>query len=572
MSENTTPKTDRQSDGGAVSERALIGAIAAALMNGTDETVIRALDLIAEPEIILTEPAAADLFKLYRSAHRAGDKLTAFVPAEVSGGRSDIRKIIDKCIQTFNDVSDGGPDEYIKQFINEYLPEYTAELHARYADAIRAGDDAQAERIRATMEQTDTAPETIDSYSNNNLIEYFKQRDPATMRRPIKTGFATLDKYTNGGLRDELYVINAGTSAGKTAFVMQIADHIAKTQPVIIFALEMSKTELMARSISRETYETSRQQTGDGTKYGRSQTEILDFDRFYYDEDGANGRAYNKEETAIIDMAIKNYSKYAHNIYTVETVGQATINDIRRIVTAFNKKFEEYNEKQKQQPKPRAIYPVVIIDYLQVMAPTDNHMDERRKTDECIIGLKQISRDLKATVICLSAIAKSGYNVEIDIGSGKNSGGIEYTAGTVFGLQYYAQSINLLGQQWNARNKTYEQTRNKSNVDIKAERARQPRYMELTVLKNRSGVVQNDDDRVILEYNARYNHFEEIKPEMRETIKKQIQIDYAAKVGIHDESKIFDDATDPEPRQTKPQKSETADEILTRLKDDDPIF
>ena len=60
MSENTTPKTDRQSDTGATSERAFIGAIAAALMNGSDETVKRALDKITEPEIILTEPAAAE--------------------------------------------------------------------------------------------------------------------------------------------------------------------------------------------------------------------------------------------------------------------------------------------------------------------------------------------------------------------------------------------------------------------------------------------------------------------------------------------------------------------------------
>lgn len=541
MSENTTPKTDRQSDTGATSERAFIGAIAAALMNGNDETVKRALDKITEPEIILTEPAAADLFNLYRSTYRTGGKLSAFAPVEISGGRSEVRKIIDNCITTFNSVSDDTPDEYITRFISEYMPEYQAELHARLSDAIRAGDGTQAERIRAAIEGSSAEPKTIDDYSNDNLIDYFKNHDPATMRRPIKTGFAMLDKYTNGGLHDELYIINAGTSAGKTAFVMQIADRIAKTQPVIMFALEMSQRELMARSISRETYEYSADKYGDGTKYGRSQTEILDFDRYFYDPDEPDNKEYSNDETAVIEFATRNYSKYAHNIYTVETVGQVTIDDIRRTVTEFNKRFEKYNEQQKQQPKPRPIYPVIIVDYLQVMAPTDARMDERRKTDECIVGLKQISRDLKATVICISAISKSGYNSVIDIGSGKNSGGIEYTAGTVFGLQFYAQSFNLIAETYNANTKQMKNIRNKSNVDFNVEKSREPRYMELTVLKNRSGVVQDEDHRIILEYHAKYNYFEELKQELHETVKKQIQREYAAKVGVTDEKLIFDE-------------------------------
>jgi len=545
-------KTTAPTNTGATSERAFIGAIAAALMTDDRETVLRALDTIAEPDIILTEPATINLFKLYRAARQSGDDVTAFTPVEVSGRRPEVRAMVDECITTFNGVSDGDPNEFIKHFVNEFRTEYQAELYARKADAIRTGDEPRAEQIQKEIDGVTSAPETIENYSNKNLLDYFKERDPATMRRPIKTGFATLDKYTNGGLRDELYVINAGTSAGKTAFVMQIADHIAKTQPVLIFALEMAKTELMARSISRETYEYSKNQTGDGSKYGRSQTEILDFDRFYYNPDEPN-RTYSKDETAVIDMAIQNYSKYAPNIYTVETVGQATINDIRRIVTAFNKRFEEYNEQQKQQANPRPIYPVVIIDYLQIMAPSDYHMDERAKTDECVTGLKQISRDLKATIICISAIAKGKYNGEIEIDSGKNSGGIEYTAGTVFGLQYYAQGLSLYG----ISEKNKSATENKAHADIKTERGREPRYMELTVLKNRSGMVQNENDRIILEYNARYNHFAEVKPELRETVTRTIRNEYAAKFG---KTINYDDEKQTKPNKPAKQKTEIQDD------------
>jgi replicative DNA helicase len=56
------------------------------------------------------------------------------------------------------------------------------------------------------------------------------------------------------GLYEGLYIVGAMSSLGKTTFVTQIGDQIANNgTDVLIFSLEMSRYELMAKSISRLT-------------------------------------------------------------------------------------------------------------------------------------------------------------------------------------------------------------------------------------------------------------------------------------------------------------------------------
>lgn len=71
----------------------------------------------------------------------------------------------------------------------------------------------------------------------------------------ISTGFENLDKLLDGGLYPGLYVIGANSSLGKTTLVLQIADSIAKSgQGVLIFSLEMSRFELIAKTLSRMSF------------------------------------------------------------------------------------------------------------------------------------------------------------------------------------------------------------------------------------------------------------------------------------------------------------------------------
>ena len=70
--------------------------------------------------------------------------------------------------------------------------------------------------------------------------------------RGLPTGFTDFDKLTNGLQKSALIILAARPGVGKTSFAMNIATHVAieEGKKVAVFALEMSKEELMRRSLA----------------------------------------------------------------------------------------------------------------------------------------------------------------------------------------------------------------------------------------------------------------------------------------------------------------------------------
>lgn len=93
-------------------------------------------------------------------------------------------------------------------------------------------------------EMSDVMVETLkdieDKYNKRNDISY-------------RTGFLDLDKIIEGLHEQELTIIAARPGVGKTAFALQMAEHIAKKGKYTYFAsLEMSEKQLGNRIIARE--------------------------------------------------------------------------------------------------------------------------------------------------------------------------------------------------------------------------------------------------------------------------------------------------------------------------------
>lgn len=67
----------------------------------------------------------------------------------------------------------------------------------------------------------------------------------------IKTGFYALDRLTNGLQNSDLILLAARPSVGKTAFAMNIVQHVASVEKkkVAVFSLEMGKEQLAQRSL-----------------------------------------------------------------------------------------------------------------------------------------------------------------------------------------------------------------------------------------------------------------------------------------------------------------------------------
>ena len=82
----------------------------------------------------------------------------------------------------------------------------------------------------------------------------------------VETGFIDFDNKTAGLQKSDLILLGARPSMGKTAFLLNIAQHAAvrKNVPTAIFSLEMSKEQLVNRMLCAETHLDSHKfRTGD---------------------------------------------------------------------------------------------------------------------------------------------------------------------------------------------------------------------------------------------------------------------------------------------------------------------
>jgi replicative DNA helicase len=126
--------------------------------------------------------------------------------------------------------------------------------------------------------------------------------------------------------------------------------------------------------------------------------------------------------------------------------------------------------------------PVIFIDYLQILQPEQNgkrQQTAREMVDTTITALKRISRELDLTVFAVCSVNRASYLTPIDFESLKESGGIEYTADVIWGLQLQCLNDGIFDKQNNAKARREK---------IKEAKAATPRKIELTCLKNRYGV------------------------------------------------------------------------------------
>lgn len=279
----------------------------------------------------------------------------------------------------------------------------------------------------------------------------------------ISTGFKALDNVLDGGLYEGIYIVGAISSLGKTTLVTQIADQIAQSgQDVLIFSLEMARAELMAKSISRHTLTQILGSNGDirNAKTTRGITT------------GKRYENYSQTEKEIINRAVFSYSEYAHHLYISEGIGDIGANQIR--------------EALQQHISFTGNAPVVIVDYLQILAPYSERFTDKQNIDKAVLELKRISRDYKMPVIAISSFNRANYKEAVTMEAFKESGAIEYSSDVLIGLQ-----LKGAGQK---------------DFDAIAAKKKSPREIELVVLKNRNG---RAGDKLSYKYYPLFNYFEE---------------------------------------------------------------
>lgn len=79
--------------------------------------------------------------------------------------------------------------------------------------------------------------------------------------------------------------------------------------------------------------------------------------------------------------------------------------------------------------------PLVIVDYLQIVAPYNERATDKQNMDKAVLELKRISRDFKLPVIAVSSLNRMSYGQRISMEAFKESGAIEYSSDVLIGLQ-----------------------------------------------------------------------------------------------------------------------------------------
>jgi replicative DNA helicase len=183
----------------------------------------------------------------------------------------------------------------------------------------------------------------------------------------VRTGFYDMDRMTAGLQPGDLIVLAARPSMGKTAFALNIGEHVAVNEglPVVVFSMEMGAAQLALRMVG---------------SLGRIDQSNLRTGRLRDDEWGRLSEA-------------------------VEKLGKVSmfIDESPALTPS------EVRARARRQARQCGQLGLIIVDYLQLMSGSGSGGDENRATEigEISRGLKSLAKELKCPVIALSQLNRS---------------------------------------------------------------------------------------------------------------------------------------------------------------------
>ena len=244
----------------------------------------------------------------------------------------------------------------------------------------------------------------------------------------ISTGFAELDRMTNGLHESEMIVIAARPSMGKTALAMNIAEHVAINEklPVAVFSLEMSSQQLVQRLLC-----------------SRARVNL---------QKVRDGFLAERDFPSLTAAA----SKLAEAQIFIDDSASLSILELRA---------------KARRLKAQKDIKLIVVDYLQLLRSTSRRGQDNRQLEisEISSGLKGLAKELKVPVLVLAQLnrqpeARTGGKPRLsDL---RESGSIE-------------QDADLVGLL--VRPEIYEE-----DEDARAEKAGEA---ELIIAKQRNGPV-----------------------------------------------------------------------------------
>ena len=251
--------------------------------------------------------------------------------------------------------------------------------------------------VKEAITQPENVPQAADQQDD---IDKFLQKIQGDTYRAQPTGIVDIDYRLGGGLiKQWLVLIGAEPGAGKTAFACQIMENYARQgQECVYINLEMSKEQLLARSICRIAFQRE--------KAKMSALQVL------------RGFEHTERERDIVNRAAA--------IYKNEILpAMKYVDDTGTNIDSILENIEKRAMAAEKAGKPA---PFICLDYLQLV--TGGERDDVVSTlKRAVVGLKKYALNHNSIVICIMAQGRGANSSDkATMAAGRDTSNLEYTS------------------------------------------------------------------------------------------------------------------------------------------------
>ena len=302
-------------------------------------------------------------------------------------------------------------------------------------EAFKAAINDAINQIQGQDKQALTGAAMVDAFLSTVQTQKYK---------PMATGLPGLDRITGGGfVRQSIVMLAAAPAMGKTTLAMQIFEGMAKQGNDIIYLnLEMSREQLIAKSICRMAYDRHRKTI--------TTAEIM------------QGYKWTDDQRSTVLAAAEAYKKEIapHMIYNPDSVTA----QLDSIISFLQAEAERYQAEGKPAP-------LIAIDYLHLIQGTERE-DAAATIKRAVTELKNFAVNNSTVVFCILATNRdSNARGKMILESGRDTSNIEFSADLFLGLNF---------TNWETSNK-------KEKKSFETLKQQPQREITLKCLKNRMG-------------------------------------------------------------------------------------
>ena len=254
-------------------------------------------------------------------------------------------------------------EKYVLRRLIAACTKLTTQCYEQEGEMAQLLDEAEKEIFAITGEhvKTEIVPtKTLVMEAIEQIEKLYENRGSVT---GLSTGFVELDRMTSGLHAAEMIVIAARPAMGKTAFAMNIAEHVSMDigKAVAVFSLEMSSQQLVQRILcSRAKVDLQRVRNG-----------------FLSERDFPNLTAAASQVAAA-------------KMFIDDTPG-LTITELR----AKARRLKSQNDIQ-----------LIVIDYLQLLRSMSRRAQDNRQLEisEISAGIKALAKELALPIIVIAQL------------------------------------------------------------------------------------------------------------------------------------------------------------------------